>query len=884
MSPGPSRVLAENDAGLGQSWPRSWVWSRRSSTADPCPARTRWRRRACIWGGRARARWSAARTTVAAAPRRRLSPVAKFLRARAPRFAIGDETSRLLARRVHPWLPSFSSEFIEGDAFAARARALARSVDTPRDDSREGSRRGVQTPSKRGARRAVRGGVHPRRGGGGVVHLRRGGVHPRRLRSHRHLRRLLLLRRRVPLPRGGDASAFRPAAARTGWPTRCSPGTGIRRVPGRRGGGVGAHKTTRCARCARSRGDASARGRVRSRARASPRTDATRRALPPTSSPRVEAARRAGGGVVGGEATGDANGGARARGTRARPPDPRDALRGRDGRGRRRKSLGRRLWSVIDARRRRETRRRRDLRRRASKRRARRVSRGVVATPPRANSRRRPRGRGRRRRRRLMPTTYAALRVEAAVDRAARLAEAHASSTRDAYGDVPANMAAATPGASAPTPATLSWTASFEAPRPPARSISPTVSSRRDRDRVQTRLPGALRGAGRGDGSTRGGGRSRAGSSRGVVLVGRSRCAFRAARHGGRGRVFVAGVNVVGIISADALLPTTRLATRARQEESRRRPRRALRGAPTPRARRARAGPGNSSHSSSTNAGSTEPRHRRGTRTRDAPTPRRTAKDDRSDRSDRSDRPDDTDEGGGEIRVRAPLAAASVETCGARAAACATLARGSPRDRGPDSARRTASSFLSGCWSCARGNEGVDRRLLAALTAAESAVLADDADALADACEDARRAAENRVPPRNSAAVSAAFDAITTGRVVVCASSDADDVARIGGVDVVARASSSREVAEATRDAWTVAFAPDAIRPASPPENPRRTRAWLCSRGRCSPRTCRSSRTPEDPPRTPAESRRRRTSWRWNWRSGTATRSPPRGPIARGSP
>ena len=107
----------------------------------------------------------------------------------------------------------------------------------------------------------------------------------------------------------------------------------------------------------------------------------------------------------------------------------------------------------------------------------------------------------------------------------------------------------------------------------------------------------------------------------------------------------------------------------------------------------------------------------------------------------------------------------------------------------------------------------MDRRLSSALTAAESAVLADDADALADACE-AADALRNILDPAagNFAASSPPSTRARRGRVVVCASSDADDVTRIGGSDVIARASSSREVAEATRDAWTVAFAPDAAR------------------------------------------------------------------------
>ena len=107
--------------------------------------------------------------------------------------------------------------------------------------------------------------------------------------------------------------------------------------------------------------------------------------------------------------------------------------------------------------------------------------------------------------------------------------------------------------------------------------------------------------------------------------------------------------------------------------------------------------------------------------------------------------------------------------------------------------------------------------------------MADDAAALADACDDARAVVGKILPPPNlAAAVSAAFAdaeddtghhhrATATGRVVVRASCDADDLARTRGsglrVSVVgARARSSREVAEAVRDAWTSAYAPDAVR------------------------------------------------------------------------
>ena len=108
---------------------------------------------------------------------------------------------------------------------------------------------------------------------------------------------------------------------------------------------------------------------------------------------------------------------------------------------------------------------------------------------------------------------------------------------------------------------------------------------RRDRDRVQTRLPGALRGGARGR-STRGGGRSRAGSSRGVVLVGRwpcfSRGASRATGTSRKKRERSSGS------SPPTRFSPRRVSRRARgRRESRRRPRRVLRGAPT-RARRAR--------------------------------------------------------------------------------------------------------------------------------------------------------------------------------------------------------------------------------------------------------------------------------------------------------
>ena len=194
-----------------------------------------------VFGVAGRGRGGVRRGRRSRRPRGGVSPVAKFLRAeRAIRD--GDETSRLLARRVHPGSPRSVRSLSRGTR-SRRARARWRIVDAPETIRAEGTRRVVQTFETR-ARRAVRGGVHPRRGGGGVVHLRRGGVH-RRLRSHRHLRRLLLLRRRVPLPRGGDASYFNcaPALDRLESIRRLGDSTSTR-TPGRRR----RSSTTRCAR------------------------------------------------------------------------------------------------------------------------------------------------------------------------------------------------------------------------------------------------------------------------------------------------------------------------------------------------------------------------------------------------------------------------------------------------------------------------------------------------------------------------------------------------------------------------------------------------------------------------------------------------------------
>ena len=802
--------MAENDAGLGQSWLEKLglvaaLFDRGSvSSADALAASS-------VYLG-----WQGAGEVECGEDDGRGGPAAASLAGREIFYALerairdGDETSRLLARRVHPWLPSFSSEFIEGDAFAARARALARSVDAP-----ETIRARVRDAASKLLRNA------------GPVALFEA--------------ESILDEAEAEFPIFGEAESILAASGATAVSAasssfaveflshveatrryfNCAPALdrleSIRRLGGfdeYPDAGAAAAELDDAMRALRAFGAA-----TRPRGDASGHVDvegaSVRRALRACTAARGHFAAALDSGSLG--APEEASSAARRQATRmaelaleelahvlltraTRCAGATDEAEEEDVAGEAalealltRDDDARRAAAEIcaDALRNVALAGFRAAECHAAARELEAATEGAGAATKAATD---------------ADAEYAALRVEAAVDRAARLAEAHASSTRDAYGDVPANMAAALGLPSYAGDAFVDGVVRSAAPHPLARFLRPF---RRAAIAIASKPASPERCAAAGAGTGRlvevddlAPGRLAASSSSDVPAV------LFARRVTGDEDVFAAGVNVVGIISADALLPTTRLATRARQE-----------GIPTT-STSSPAGRANAARAARTLAGEfvTLVVDQRGVRLN-------RATDEERERATRQHREgprrtiDPIDPIDPTIQTRvaeryecAPLAAASAETCGARAAACATLARVAAR---PGSGFRAPDGVVIpfGVFELCARERGVDRRLFSALAAAESAVLADDADALADACEDARRAAENLVPPPElAAAVSAAFDASTTGRVVVCASSDADDVARIGGVDVVARASSSREVAEATRDAWTVAFAPDAIR------------------------------------------------------------------------
>ena len=823
--PGPSRVLAENDEGLGKSWLEKLglvaaLFDRGSvSSADALAASSVY------------LRWQGAGEVECGEDDGRGGPAAASLAGREIFYALerairdGDETRRLLARQIHPWLPSFSSEFTEGDGFAARARALAQSIDAP-----ETIRARVRDASSKLLRNAgpvalfeaesildvvdadssaTVAGIHasPSSSSFSVEFLSFVEATRRYFNCAPALDRLESIRRLGGFDEYPDAGA---AAAELDDAMRALSSHGVATYP---------------------RGDAS--GHV------APEGRAVRRALRACTAARGHFAAALDSGLLG--APEDAPSAARRQATRMAEmaleelahvlltrathcAGMTDETEEEDVAGE--AALEALLTRDDDARRAAAEISADALRNvalagfRATECHA--AARELEAATAAATA-------GYARERAGMNADYAALREKAAVERAARLAEAHASTTRDAYGDVPANMAAALGLPPYAGDAFVDGVVRGAAPHPLARFLRPlrraaiaSSSSSSSSSSSAERCVAAGAGTGRLVEVDRlsPGCLAAASSSDDPAIV----FAWRVT---GDEDVFAAGRNVRGIISANALLPTTRLATRARQEGI---PMTAT-SSPSGRANAARAARELAGEFVTLVA------------TPDGVTLNR-ANDDERDRATREHR-EERREGSRGIRTMtraaidprvetrdatraacAPLGDASTARCGAKAAACADLLRVAAR---PGSGFRAPDGVVLpfGCLELCARERGVERRLAAAAAAAEAAALADDAVALADACDEARAVAGKILPPPDlAAAISAAFAHVAddsghhhraTGRVVVRASCDADDLARTRGsglrVSVVgARARSSREVAEAVRDAWTSAYAPDAVR------------------------------------------------------------------------
>ena len=828
--PGPSRVLAENDEGLGKSWLEKLglvaaLFDRGSvSSADALAASSVY------------LRWQGAGEVECGEDDGRGGPAAASLAGREIFYALerairdGDETRRLLARQIHPWLPSFSSEFTEGDGFAARARALAQSIDAP-----ETIRARVRDASSKLLRNAgpvalfeaesildvvdadssaTVAGIHAAASSSSsssfsVEFLSFVEATRRYFNCAPALDRLESIRRLGGFDEYPDAAA---AAAELDDAMRALSSYGVATY---------------------SRGDAS--GHV------APEGRAVRRALRACTAARGHFAAALDSGSLG--APEDASSAARRQATRmaemaleelahvlltrathcAGMTDETEeedvageaaleALLSRD-------DDARRAAAEISA----------DALRnvalagfRATECHA--AARELEAATAAATT-------GYARVRAGMNADadgahdYAALREKAAVERAARLAEAHATTTRDAYGDVPANMAAALGLPPYAGDAFVDGVVRGAAPHPLARFLRPlrraamasaSSSSSSSSSSSAERCVAAGAGTGRLVELDRlsPGCLAAASSSDDPAIV----FAWRVT---GDEDVFAAGRDVRGIISANALLPTTRLATRARQEGI---PITAT-SSPSGRANAARAARELAGEfvtlvvtpdGVKLNRADDDERVRATREHREIRTMTRASIDPRVETRDAT------------RAACAPLADASTARCGAKAAACADLLRVASR---PGSGFRAPDGVVLpfGCLELCARERGVERQLAAAAAAAEAAALADDADALADACDEARAVVRGILPPPDlAAAVSAAFADVAdddgnghhhrpTGRVVVRASCDADDLARTCGsgvrVSVVgARANSSREVAEAVRDAWTSAYAPDAVR------------------------------------------------------------------------
>ena len=303
--------------------------------------------------------------------------------------------------------------------------------------------------------------------------------------------------------------------------------------------------------------------------------------------------------------------------------------------------------------------------------------------------------------------------ASAAVERAARLAAAHASTTRAAYGDVPANVAAALGLPPYAGDAFVDGVVRGAAPHPLARFLRPLrraaiASSSSSASSSAERCVAAGAGTGRLVEVDRlsPGCLAAASSSDDPAIV----FAWRVT---GDEDVFAAGRNVRGIISANALLPSTRLATRARQEGI---PMTAT-SSPSGRANAARAARALAGEFVTLVA------------TPDGVKLNR-ANDDERDRATREHREERREERGPRgirtmtraaidprVETRdatraacAPLADASTARCGAKAAACADLLRVAAR---PGSGFRAPDGVVLpfGCLELCARERGVERRL-----------------------------------------------------------------------------------------------------------------------------------------------------------------------------